>query len=176
MTTFDGESLIITLPPTVGGVLDVDVQADLYEPWKDWVRAKPKRRGYPQAFTPDGGNALTSILDQGRYSFLNNVAGWRIKPHESNGTYYFTGNLAVADTTLPALIPTVGAYTTAVLGLQPITQGITPELLIKVLQIWGRLALDPDNPLTNRNDNGFSFGDINVLATLSGDDIIQTRQ
>ena len=128
MPSFDGENLVITLDPTVAGVLDVDVIDNLYEPWKDWVRAKPQRRGYPQAFRPDGGNPLSSIIDQGRYTFLNNVDGWRIKPHESDGTYYLTGNLAVEDTALPAFLPTDGAFTAAILGLQPVTQGVTPVM------------------------------------------------
>lgn len=125
MPSFDGENLIITLDPTVGGVLTVDVLADLYEPWKDWARSSWRNRKFPKAFTPDGGNDVTDVLKQGQYSFLNNAEGWRVKPHESDGTYYFTGNLVVNDTSLPALIPTVGAYTTAIFGLQPITQVAT---------------------------------------------------
>ena len=128
MPDFDGDALLITLDPAPGGVVDVDVQDDLYEPWKDWMRSSSANRKYPPAFRPDGGNPLSSIIDQGRYTFLNNVAGWRIKPYEQDGTWYLTGNLAVEDTALPAFVPTDGDYTAAILGLQPVTQGVTPEM------------------------------------------------
>src|SRR3990172_3041023 len=124
MPTFDGENLIITLD---SGVLEIDVQEDLYEPWKQWVKSGANIR-YPLAFRSDGGAPLSSIINQGSYFFLNNVAGWRIKPPEENITVYVTGNLAVEDTALPAVAPTTGAFTAAILGLQPVTQGVTPVM------------------------------------------------
>jgi hypothetical protein len=132
MPTFDGENLIITMDPAPGGAADVDVIDDLYEPWKDWVLSSPKNRKYPQAFRPDGGNPLSAIIDQGRYTFLNNVAGWRLKPFEQDGTWYLTGNLAVEDTALPAFLPTDGAFTAAILGLQPVTQGVTETMALQL--------------------------------------------
>lgn len=38
MAQFDGPNLVITLNAPTGGTLDVNVQDDLYEPWKEWVR------------------------------------------------------------------------------------------------------------------------------------------
>lgn len=125
MPTFDGDNLIITLD---AGITDVDVYDDILTDWKDWMLAHPDHRKVPYAFLSDGGKPLTSIINQGSYVFLNNTAGWRIRPPEEHITIYLVGNLAVDDTALPALTPTVGAYTTAVLGLQPVTQGVTPEM------------------------------------------------
>lgn len=124
MSTFDGENLICTL--TGGSSVIEIVWQDVYSEWKDWMLGSGRlNRKYPQMFSPDGGAPLTSIIDQGRYYFLQNQLGWRIKPAESNTTYYAVGNLAVNDTTLPAFVPTDGTYTAAILGLQPITQGVT---------------------------------------------------
>lgn len=47
---------------------------------------------------------------------------------------------------------------------------------IKVTELWRRTALDPNNPLTNKSDGGISATDIDIQATPSGSDVIQTRQ
>ena len=125
MPTFNGDTLTITLD---SGVTEVDVVNDVYKAWKDWMLASPLNRKYPQAFVSDGGNPLSSIINQGSYIFLQNDAGWRIKPPEEDITVYLTGNLAVADTTLPAFVPTDGTFTAAIIGLQPITQGVTETM------------------------------------------------
>jgi hypothetical protein len=46
---------------------------------------------------------------------------------------------------------------------------------VKLLEIWRRLALDPDNPLTNKDDGSIQATDIDIVATVSGKDIIQDR-
>lgn len=126
-TSFDGDNLLITLDPVVSGVLTVDVQEDIYEPWKDWMKTGTNSK-YVRAFRSDGGAALSDIINQGSYFFLNNIDGWRIKPAENDGTYFLVGNLAAEDTSLPAIVPTTGAYTTAIIGLQPVTQGVTSTM------------------------------------------------
>jgi len=125
----NGETLTITLE---SGVTEIDVIDDLYEPWKDWMLTSPLNRKYPQAFVSDGGNPLSAIINQGSYIFLQNQLGWRIKHPEEDITAYLTGNLAVNTTTLPAFIPTIGAYTAAIIGLQPVTQGVTEEMGIQL--------------------------------------------
>lgn len=126
-TSFDGDNLVITLDPVVGGSLSVDVQNDLYEPWKEWMKLSDNSK-YPQAFRSDGGAPLSGIINQGSYFFLNNTDGWRIKPAENDGTYTLVGNLALEDTELPAFVATTGAFTVAIIGLQPVTQGVTPSM------------------------------------------------
>ena len=116
---FDGINLIITLD---SGVTEVDVREDIYEPWKEWVRAG--NAAFPAAFRPLGGDPLTALINAGSYFFLNNTVGWRIKPPEEDITIYLTGNLAVEDVSLPAFVPTDGNFTTAILGLQQVTQGV----------------------------------------------------
>jgi len=51
-----------------------------------------------------------------------------------------------------------------------------PSITVKRLEVWRRLALDAANPLTNEPDGGIQATDIDIEATPSGDDIIQTRQ
>ena len=138
MPNFDGDNLIITLD---AGVTEVDVINGIYEPWKDWMLSSPLNRGYPQAFISDGGNPLSAIINQGSYIFLQNSLGWRIKPPEENITIYLTGNLVVVDTTLPAFVPTIGIFSTTILGLQPITQGVTETMGIQLQDLWNRDTL-----------------------------------
>ena len=122
---FNGDTLTITLE---SGITELDIVGDLYKDWKDWMLSNPRNRRYPQALTSDGGNPLTAVLNQGSYIFLNNTAGWRIKPPEEDITITVTGNLALADIDLPSIIPTTGGFTVALLGLQPITQGVVPSM------------------------------------------------
>ena len=141
MPTFDGDNLVITLD---SGVTEIDVIDNIYEPWKDWMLASPVNRKYPQAFASDGGNPLSSIINQGSYIFLQNQYGWRIRPPEEDITIYLTGNLAVGDTTLPAFVPTVGAFTAAILGLQPVTQGVTEAMgtQLELVAFDGSVTID----------------------------------
>ena len=145
MPTFDGETLIITLDPVVDGVLDVDIGLDLYTEWKTWMRSGNMR--YPEAFRTTGGDELTSIINAGSYFFLRNDYGWRVKSYENDGTYYLVGNLAVQDTTLPAFIPTTGTFTAAILGLQPVTQGVTPAMAaqLEANSFAGAVCIDSVN-------------------------------
>lgn len=129
VSDINGDTLTITLGSVgVTGAAEVDVFEDIYEPVKDWYLGSPENRRFPFPFVSDGGNPLTSIINQGGYLFLRNDIGWRIKPFEEDGTTFLIGNLAVSSTALPAFRPTVGGFTHAVLGLQPITQGVTSVL------------------------------------------------
>ena len=128
----DGEALTVTLSP---GQTSVDVKTDLFEPWKDWLLSNPKNRGYPKLFRSSGGDPLNAVINQGSYFFLNNVAGWRLKPPEEDITVYLTGNLAVESSDFPAFKPTDGNFTAAILGLQPVTQGVTPTLVDTVYHL-----------------------------------------
>ncbi len=119
MPSFDGENLLITLD---AGVTSVDAQTDLYSDWKEFFKTGTNSR-FPLAFRASvGGDPLTPGLDAGAYFFLQNQLGWRIRPAEENATITLEGNLIAEDTTLPVVVPTVGAFTVLILGLQPITQ------------------------------------------------------
>lgn len=124
MPTFDGTNLLITLDP---GVTLVDVEADLYSPWKAWVKTGDNAK-YLLAFRAIGGDPLTPGINAGSYFFIQNQNGWRIKPPEENITIYITGNLAPQDSSIGVVIPTSGAYTAAIIGLQPITQSVATLL------------------------------------------------
>jgi hypothetical protein len=141
---FDGDNLLITLD---SGITEVDVVDDLYRAWKDWMLETPLNRRYPQAFVSDGGNPLTAVINQGSYIFLQNQYGWRIKPPEEDITIYLTGNLAVADIAIEAIVPTTGNFTAAVIGLQPITQGVTPAMgtQLEFNAFNSGITLDPGN-------------------------------
>jgi hypothetical protein len=129
--TFDGVNLIITLPPTE---TEVDVEQDLYSAWKRFLLADPENRRFPPAFRAISGDPLTPGLEAAPYFFLRNDLGWRIRPSEENITVLLTGSLVPQDTTLGpsgVIIPTIGAFTTSVLGLQPVTQGVD-ELITSI--------------------------------------------
>jgi len=129
MPTYDGDSLTITLD---SGAYQVDMADDLYTSWKDWMLSSPENRGYPQAFDVVGGDELSPIINAGSYFFLRNDLGWRIKPFEEDGTWWFNGNLAPRDSAAEVFKKTTGSYNTQILGLQPITQGITPAMGVQL--------------------------------------------
>jgi len=171
----NGETLIITLDPVVNGVLDVDVGKNLYTAWKTWVKQGNMR--YPAAFRTTGGDELTSIIDAGAYYFLRNDYGWRIRAYENDGTYYTVGNLAVQDTRLPAFIPTIGGYTAAILGLQPVTQGVSATLTNNVAfaAFGGGVSIDINSPydITTEGAGNLefpvnNFQDADTIAASNG--------
>lgn len=122
---FNGEDLIITLE---AGVSEVDVRADLYTEWKNWQREDrtdgSSNRKYPPAFRTTAGDPITQTLDSGGYFYIRNDLGWRIRPAEEHATILFTKNLVPEDPTLDTVVPTIGAYTVLILGLQPVTQNV----------------------------------------------------
>jgi hypothetical protein len=123
-TNFDGINLVITLN---AGVTNYD-WGSIYKEWKQWQLSGHGNRGYPPAFRTTGGDSLNALLDQGAYYFLRNDLGWRIRPAEEDASHYPSGNLIPQDSNLPMLLPTIGAYTVGIFGLQPITQGISDDL------------------------------------------------
>lgn len=179
---FDGENLIITLDPVVNGVLTVDVLEDLYEDGKDWYRGNPQNRRYPFPFVSDGGNPLTSVINQGAYIFVDNVSGWRIKPAENDGDYFFVGNLAPLDETLPVLQKTDGAFTVGIFGLQPVTQGVVPEMRTNLAfnTFQNQVCFDPGNVTGNAvagvgNISGVEIG-TRRLPSNNIDDVLAIAQ
>ena len=120
-TAFDGDTLTVTLDPPTGGVLQFDVQDDLYSEWKEFMQVAFSNMKFPPLFTTFGGDAITPTLNAGAYYKFNNVAGWRIKPDESDHDINLVGSLIALDPLLPMFKPTTGGFTVLVNGLQPIT-------------------------------------------------------
>lgn len=127
IATFDFTNLRIILPP---GDVTIEVERDLYSAWKRAVNLNSTNMGAPPAFRPSvGGDSLSPGIEAGAYFFLQNQDGWRIRPAEEDATVTFTGNLAAEDPSLPLTVPTIGAFTVLLNGLQPITQSVETLLL-----------------------------------------------
>jgi hypothetical protein len=159
--TFDGPNTTITLE---SGVTQFDWE-DVYSDWKRWVNdggGDP----YAPAFSVGGGEPVTDTLFAGSYFFLRNDLGWRIRPPEEDITIYPTGNLAVQDLTKPSILPTIGAFTAAILGIQPITQGVAGVLSNNVEEIHGGVVREVwlDTSLLS-NGNGYQQSPFNNLTS-----------
>lgn len=182
--TFDGPNLTITLESAVTAIAWIDVYSD----WKRWVQ-DGGGHSYPAAFRPLGGDPLSAVLDAGSYFFLQNQDGWRIKPPEEDITILAEGNLALEDADLPSIIPTTGAFTAAIFGIQPVSQGITPTMGTQLEEVHGGVRREvwldtslgtdgsgyqqsPFNSLTSAIDYAEANG-ITGLVVL--DDITLTR-
>ena len=122
---FFGATLRCVLPSTVD---EISVEADLYSQWKEWMLYGDNSK-YPPLFRTVGGDPLTPGIDAGAYFFWQNQYGWRLRPAEEDATVLISGNLAPEDSTLPIAVPTLGAFTVLLLGLQPITQSVEEILL-----------------------------------------------
>ena len=118
--TIDYTNLRIVLE---SGVSLYDVEKDLYSRWKDDYKTNDNSKNIV-AFESEGGDPVNATLDQGAYIRMRNDLGWRIRPAEENGTVSFIGNLLAQDDTLPLTVPTIGAFTVLINGLQPITQNV----------------------------------------------------
>lgn len=104
--TFDGPNLRIVLST----IDDLDVQDDLYEAWKDWVKTADNAK-YPIAFDTLGGDSIGPTSEVAPYFFLRNDLGWRIKSPEASGTINIEGNLFGRSSDLPLIVPPVGSFT-----------------------------------------------------------------
>lgn len=140
--TFDGPNLTITLE---SGVTDL-AWIDVYSDWKRWVTSSDGHK-YAPAFRTVGGDPLSAVIDAGAYFFLRNDLGWRIKPPEEDITIFVTGNLALESLDAASILPTTGNFTAAVLGLQPITQGVVPSMKtnLEFNSFQGAVCLDMVN-------------------------------
>ena len=191
MPTFDGDNLIMTLDAPTANVLTQDVEVNWYNAWKDWQLESPLNRKYPPVFYDSfGGNNIVSGLDAGAYFIFQNNRGWRIRPYEDDQTIYVTGTIVPGDSTLPIIIPTVGAYTVMFDGLQQQTQvvetgtsGLTAEetailsaLATRTMDLWQFKGCDAANPVT-RGGDGVTNETITVdgkVITITPDDITRT--
>lgn len=173
--TFDGENLVITLET---GVTIVDVEQALYSDWKEWFKTGTNSR-YPLAFRTVGGDNLTPGIDAGAYFFLRNDLGWRIRPAEEDATVLIVGNLAPEDSSLPMTIPTIGAFTVLLQGLQPITQSVDTILTQTQEALYdGRVTIDTVNgeagtafPIGTASRPVDNVSDAATIASSGGRDI-----
>jgi hypothetical protein len=134
--TFNGTTMIITLPS--GGMSHiVDMERDLYSAWKRWMVSDYQNQGYPPAFRTEGGFVTNPQVGtySGKYFWINNIAGWRIRPAEEDSTIYFEGGTLLPESfDLTMISPPVGAYTVLIDGLQPVTT-IAPGS-VSAAQVW----------------------------------------
>jgi hypothetical protein len=114
--TFDPVTKLITLTeaPDGNNRVTVDAKADLYSDAKeDWLNDLNLNK-YRFPFTTIGGNDLGGGIFAGAYYFLDNSAGWRIKPYEADHYLTIVGNLYGLDSLLPIVIPTTGDFSVVV--------------------------------------------------------------
>lgn len=108
--TFDGDTLIVTLPSSQA---EVDAKGQLYSAWKEWVKTGTNAR-YVRVFDTVGGDPTTATGAVSPFFFLRNDLGWRIRPAEEDANVTIVGNLYGRDPALPVLVPTEGYHTVLV--------------------------------------------------------------
>ena len=168
--TFDGDNLRIILTT---GTTEVDVEADLYSAWKEWVKLYDYAK-YPKAFDTTGGDPTTATEAVAPYFFLRNDLGWRIRGPEEDTTITFTGNLFGRDPTLPITVPTIGGYT------QQLTLLVSSRALLENAQfsatqeaqlreLWLLQGLDSDDPMTvTPSSRSTQSGEVDLVITGDG--------
>lgn len=105
--TFDGPNKLIIVDY---GVTELDVRADLYSDWKEWMLLSDNSKYLP-AFRTVGGDPTKAGEAISPYYFLLN--GWLIRPHEDDHELFIDGNL-YGDEGADLITPTLGAYTVLV--------------------------------------------------------------
>lgn len=108
---------VVTFDPTNRLIIEINVGSpavneldslEIYSEWKDWLLSDPSRLGWPQAFTPVGGDPRTLTESLGITRFLEN--GWRIRPAEYNHKLTVTGNIFAREPGESIFRATVGAF------------------------------------------------------------------
>lgn len=106
IVTFDGPNKLI-IEISVAGDNELDV-VEIYSEWKFWLTQSDNMK-YFQAFTPVGGDEITTTQNLGITYFLEN--GWRIRPAELAHKLTLVGNLYTRESGQSAFVDTVGAFT-----------------------------------------------------------------
>ena len=168
--TFDGDNLLIILPSATP---TIDVQVDLYSDWKEWVKLSDNAK-YPKAFDSEGGAPTTQTEASGRFFFLRNDLGWRIRGPEEDATINLVGNLFGRDPTLPVSVPTLGAFTQQIntvvssLALVENAQFSTAQET-QLRELWQLQGLELSNPMTvTPSARSTQGGEIDLAITGDG--------
>ena len=107
--TFDGPNRIITLAV---GETEVAVKA-IYSDWKRWASTGDNLK-FPPAFRVVGGDPLGGGVFLAGYYFLNNVAGWRIRPAAADQLTVLSGNLYAEDPGVALFASVAGDFSSTV--------------------------------------------------------------
>lgn len=104
--TVDGPNLLLIAQ---AGVVDVDVQIDLYSDAKEhWLTTADNKFEFP--FRTIAGDPIRAGVLFGDGYFLQN--GWKIRPDEADHDLTIAGNLFLDVGETPGIfVPTVGAFT-----------------------------------------------------------------
>ena len=107
--TVDGPNLLLIAQ---AGVVDVDVQVDLYSDAKEhWLTTPDNKFEFP--FRTIAGDPIRAGVLFGDGYFIQN--GWKIRPDEVSHTLTIAGNLFLDVGETPGIIvPTLGAFTVLV--------------------------------------------------------------
>jgi len=173
VVTFNGEAKTIVISDS--GNVTITAK-EIYSRWKEWVLTNPQ---WEPAFRTFGGDPLGGGLFAGDYYFLNNVAGWKIKPQEKNHTLTINGNLFGEDAESTIFIQTDGGFNVNIRqGYSSLTQlvssggssggGLTTNQAKQLEEIHQIQGLDSNNPLTYTPTSKIT-GDIEIQVT--GDQI-----
>lgn len=146
--TFDGANKLIVISDTGDVVITAK---ELYSRWKEWILDNPQ---WEPAFRTFGGDPLGAGQFAGDYYFLNNVAGWRIKPEEKDHTLSINGNLFNENAALPVFLTTNGDFTVNIRqGFSSLTQsiqsgsGLSTEQSIQLSELHKIHGLTTGKPL-----------------------------
>ena len=92
------------------GIIELDVQIDLYSDWKEWLSTEDNAK-FPPAMRTIGGDPTVGVKSVAPYFFLMN--GWKVRPYEGNHTLNISGNLFVDEPGTYGyniIVSTIGTY------------------------------------------------------------------
>lgn len=93
------------------GVVDLDVEVDLYSDWKEEVKLVDNVK-HAVALRAVGGDPISDTQDLGATFFL--VNNWKIRPQEADHELLITGNIFSDPAGESIVIPTLGTFTVLV--------------------------------------------------------------
>jgi len=144
--TFDGPARRIQID---AGITELDVQIDLYSPWKEWTKTNAQ---YPKAFETAAGNPVTATLKISPYFFLKSP--WKIRPWNMDHSLLIVGNLYPETVGYDMFEDTVDPYLVRVnleRSVNSLTQtvgsGLSATQDTRLAELWRILGLDPTLPM-----------------------------
>lgn len=166
-TVFDGTNLLVTMNAPTGGFVTVDVQNELYEAWKLWVKDSGGHQFEP-LFDVTGGDPIPGSQFISGSFFVRNDLGWRIQATDDDQAVSLNGNLYPRDETLDVFIPRPTRQIIVSLNLTANPRDLSSDDVARIRK--NLLNRQYTDPATNRIDDYDDDDTILGSADLFEDD------
>lgn len=180
--TADPDTRIIDLTVApVGGLSSLNVASELYSALKDDWHSTAALQKLRFPLEPVAGDQITASESIGKYVFVNNQDGWRLRPYDADQELSITGNVFARDNTLPLWLSRTGR--TIIIQLERSSLATVASAGIEPYWVMDNHVYDANGNLTQAEKRYYTNASltalsrtVQVLAVYSGGLVIDYRE